>query len=94
MYDTSVKRLCLEEEAATSQNEVFEIFIIKRWGRFMDQLGKYICEYVHLSLIIQTSLLALPYSPLLPSAQGRNYIYILAEELEGLDNVTIFPLTL
>lgn len=36
MYDISVKRFCLVAGAATSQNEVFEIFIIKILGHFID----------------------------------------------------------
>lgn len=60
----------------------------------MDWLAKCICKYVYLSLVIQTSLLTLPYSPLLPSAWGRKYIHIPAKELLGLHSVTGFSLTL
>lgn len=44
---------------------------------------------MHLSLIIQASLLLLPYSPLLPSVQDSKYMHISAKEVLGLNNVIV-----
>lgn len=49
---------------------------------------------MYLSLIIQDSLLLLPYSSLLPSVQDRKYMQISAAEVLGLNHVIVFSLTL
>lgn len=71
-------------------------FYFRKWSlwdlyhqnHFMDWLAKCVCEYAYL-VNNSNSLLMLPYLPLLPSAWSRKYMYILAEELLGLDNVVV-----
>lgn len=46
MYDISVKSFFIEDRTTTSQNEIFEIFVIKILGHFMDWLAKYVCKHV------------------------------------------------
>lgn len=71
-YDIFVKRACLEDEAATSPNKVFEFFIIKILDHFVDWLAK--CIYRYVSFTNNSSQFAVvALLSLLPSVQDRKY---------------------